>query len=60
MNLPIEIVIYPQGEARCVVDLDRLIDYLTSDQRSYLTDKLLVSLLAEIKELTSDIEKLTH
>ena len=60
MSLPIEIVVYPQGAARCVVDLDNLIDLLSSDQRAYLTDKLLARLVADIKELSDDIERLTH
>lgn len=41
----INLVVYPQGPARCVIQLDQFVELLTDDQLVYLNGKLASKLI---------------
>jgi hypothetical protein len=57
MTTPPSIVVYPQGAARCVIDLDELNKMLTPDKRDYLLRLMLDDLIAETKAIADEIER---
>jgi len=49
-------VVYPQGAARCVVDLDSLVEMLSPEQADYLLGVVLDRLVAEADKLRAEID----